>query len=124
MGSDGGLVPVSYKLVIAVRSDVRMGPGKLAAQVAHAAVSAVLSSQETPQLLPWLHSGQAKVVVRVRSLDDLEDRVRRARLSNVAAMLVADAGRTEVEPGTVTCCAFGPDTDEALAPITGDLPLL
>jgi peptidyl-tRNA hydrolase len=38
---------------------------------------------------------------------------------------ITDAGLTEFngEP-TITCMAIGPDTDEALAPITGHLTLL
>lgn len=111
-------------MVIAVRSDLQMSVGKTAAQVAHAAVSAALSAAGSPQLPAWLEDGQGKIVVRVGSRDALRQIVDDARASGLRATVIADAGRTELEPGTETCAAFGPDADEALAPVTGRLPLL
>jgi PTH2 family peptidyl-tRNA hydrolase len=115
---------VGHKLVIAVRGDLRMSIGKTAAQVAHAAVIAALEAAGSARLGAWLEDGQPKVVVRVLSLDALDEAIARAAEAGVATSLVADAGRTELEAGTTTCCAFGPDTDEALEPVTGALPLL
>ena len=54
---------MGYKLVVAVRGDLRMSIGKTAAQVAHAAVTAALSAAGTEKLTEWLRDGQAKVVV-------------------------------------------------------------
>ncbi|HEV1997298.1 MAG TPA: peptidyl-tRNA hydrolase Pth2 [Candidatus Dormibacteraeota bacterium] len=115
---------MAYKLVIAVRTDLGMSVGKTAAQVAHAAVSAALSAAGTPDLPAWLADGQGKVVVRVGSLEALREKVEEARTSGLRATVIADAGRTELEPGTETCAAFGPADAEALAPVTGQLPLL
>jgi peptidyl-tRNA hydrolase, PTH2 family len=111
-------------LVIAVRTDLGMSAGKIAAQVAHAAVAATLSALGTPDLEPWLEQGMTKVVVRVPSLEVLRDRVERAQRAGVRASPVADAGHTEVEAGTETCCAFGPAPESALDAVTGDLALL
>jgi len=111
-------------MVIAVRSDLEMSVGKTAAQVAHAAVSAALSAAGSPQLPAWLEDGQGKIVVRVGSRDALRQIVDGARARGLRATVIADAGRTELEPGTETCAAFGPDADEALAPVTDQLPLL
>jgi peptidyl-tRNA hydrolase, PTH2 family len=115
---------VGFKLVIAVRTDLGMSVGKTAAQVAHAAVMATLLALGTPDLEEWLLQGQTKVVVRVPSLEELRQRVARARQAGVRTAPVADAGHTELEPGTESCCAFGPASDVALEPVTGDLPLL
>lgn len=115
---------MGFKLVIAVRTDLDMSVGKTAAQVAHAAVMAVLAGLGTPDLEKWLLQGQTKVVVGVPSLEELQQRVARAQQAGVRPSLVADAGHTELEPGTESCCAFGPASDVALDPITGDLPLL
>lgn len=115
---------MAYKLVIAVRTDLGMSVGKTAAQVAHAAVTAALSAAGTPELPAWLEDGQPKVVVRVGSLEALREKVEEARARDLRATVIADAGRTELEPGTETCAAFGPDADEKLAPVTGQLPLL
>jgi PTH2 family peptidyl-tRNA hydrolase len=115
---------MGYKMVIAVRTDLGMTAGKTAAQVAHAAVTAALSAAGTPELPAWLEDGQGKVVVRVGSIEALREKVEAAQACNLRATVIADAGRTELEPGTETCAAFGPDTDEKLAPVTGQLPLL
>ena len=37
--------------------------------------------------------------------------------------LITDAGRTTVEPGTITCLAIGPDSDEKIDKITKELKL-
>jgi PTH2 family peptidyl-tRNA hydrolase len=37
---------------------------------------------------------------------------------------VADAGRTEVDPGTVTCMGLGPEKQSVLDKITGELGML
>lgn len=115
---------MGYKLVIAVRTDLGMSVGKTAAQVAHAAVTAALSAAGTPELPAWLEDGQGKVVVRVDSLEALMQTVQAADHRDVRATVIADAGRTELQPGTQTCAAFGPDSDEKLARVTGQLPLL
>ena len=100
-----------------------MSVGKTAAQVAHAAVTAVLSAVGTDTLTEWLRDGQAKVVVRVLSEEELQQRVARAEAAGLRATPIADAGRTELDAGTLTCCAFGPDTDAAVDQVTGDLAL-
>lgn len=114
---------MAYKLVVAVRGDLRMSVGKVAAQVGHAAVTAALSAAATDNLARWLDDGQPKVVVRVLGEEALQQRIDRATVAGLCATPIADAGRTELEPGTVTCCAFGPDSDAAVDAVTGDLPL-
>ncbi|MDQ6746531.1 MAG: aminoacyl-tRNA hydrolase [Candidatus Dormibacteraeota bacterium] len=115
---------MSHKLVVAVRGDLRMTPGKTAAQVAHAAVTATLAAAGSPRLRAWPADGQPKVVVRVASLEALEGLLVRAEAAGVAATVIADAGRTELEAGTRTCGAFGPDADDAVDAVTGELQLL
>ena len=114
---------MAYKLVVVVRGDLRMSVGKTAAQVAHAAVTAALSAAGSDALTAWVRDGQPKVVVRVLSQEALEERMARADQEGLRATPIADAGRTELEPGTLTCCAFGPDTDASVDQVTGDLPL-
>ena len=70
---------VAVKLAVVVRTDLDMGRGKIAAQVAHAAVAATLASLGTADFAAWLAEGQPKVVLRVRTAGQLEDVVRQAR---------------------------------------------
>ena len=116
------------KMVVMVRTDINMGKGKIAAQVAHAAVSLVLDCMSRSSwrdwLDSWLHEGQPKVVVKVSSLEDLLSRVDKARSQGLPTTVISDAGRTQVEPGTVTCAGIGPGPDDLIDKITGDLKLL
>lgn len=115
---------MAAKLVLIVRTDLAMGRGKIAAQVAHAAVAAVLATSRSRDFATWLAEGQPKVVLKVASADELLDVARRARAAGVPVELIQDAGRTQVAPGTVTCCAVGPADSARIDPVTADLGLL
>jgi PTH2 family peptidyl-tRNA hydrolase len=118
------------KQVIVVRADLKMGKGKLAAQVAHGAVEAVLKVLESNRsewlewLQEWRRQGQKKVVVRVQGEDELVRVYREAVERGLPAVLVIDAGRTQLEPGTKTVAAIGPAPSSILDQITGRLKLL
>ena len=56
-----------YKLVLIIRSDLKMGKGKVAAQCAHAAVTAYKQARNHPNILRnWERCGQTKITLRVR----------------------------------------------------------
>lgn len=117
---------MATKLVVCVRNDLKMGKGKLAAQVGHAAVTAALSAKQGASRTfdAWMRSGQPKVVVKVESLDELERIERKARDAKLHTERVSDAGRTQLDPGTTTCLAVGPDDAGKIDAVTGDLKLL
>ena len=110
-------------MVIVVRADLGMGRGKAAAQVAHAAVAATLTAAGSPRLGAWVADGQPKVVLRVDSEDELDAVVARARAHRLPVETIADAGRTQLRPDTITCAAIGPADDDAFDAVTGDLRL-
>jgi PTH2 family peptidyl-tRNA hydrolase len=49
---------------------------------------------------------------------------RGALAAGLPVELIRDAGRTQVEPGTVTCCAVGPADSARIDAVTGELSLL
>ena len=100
-----------------------MSTGKAAAQAAHAAVAAALSAQGTAAFTAWLDDGQPKVVLRVASSQALDDVVSAAARDGLPVQTIADAGRTQLDPGTVTCCAVGPADSESIDVVTGALDL-
>lgn len=112
------------KLVLVVRTDLDMGRGKIAAQVAHAAVAATLASLGDEELRRWLADGQPKVVLRISGDGELAELAARAEAAGLAVQVVQDAGRTQVPAGTATCCAIGPGDSDAIDAVTGSLSLL
>lgn len=112
------------KLVIVARTDLDMGRGKLAAQVAHAAVAATLAALGTARLRDWLADGQPKVVLRASGEAELGEVEAAARAAGLATEMIHDAGRTQVAAGTATCLAVGPAPVERIDPVTGGLRML
>jgi peptidyl-tRNA hydrolase, PTH2 family len=115
---------VAQKLTLIVRTDLDMGRGKIAAQVAHAAVAAVLATAGTPDFAAWLQDGQPKVVLKVATQEGLSDIAARASAAGLPAEMIRDAGRTQVSPDTLTCCAVGPADAGRIDAITSGLSLL
>jgi peptidyl-tRNA hydrolase, PTH2 family len=50
--------------------------------------------------------------------------MKKAREFNILTTAIRDAGKTQIEPNTLTCCGFGPDTSPRLDRLTGHLKLL
>jgi len=118
-----------YKQAIVVRRDLRMGPGKAAAQAAHASCEAVfriLDSGREPWLgwlKAWRASGQKKVVLRVEGEGELLAVYTQAQTLGLPASLIADAGLTQLPPGTKTAVAVGPAPEQLVDRVTGRLRL-
>ena len=110
------------KQVIVVDASLGLPPGKLAAQVAHAAVGALLHAPRA-DLHAWLESGMPKIVLQCGSEAALLDIAAQAERAGLSTLLVRDAGRTVVEAGTPTCVGIGPAPDERIDAVTGGLKL-
>lgn len=112
-----------YKQVILVRSDLKLPPGKLAAQVAHASVEAVLRSDKEI-VRAWHNQGMKKIVLKVATLKGMKKYMQLAKDAGLTTALITDAGRTVLQPGTQTCCAIGPDAEDDIDAVTGDLKMV
>ncbi len=117
---------MEFKQVMVVRRDLGMGTGKIAAQVAHAALIAARNAEEKKPdwFAQWFDSGQAKVVVKVQSLEQLIEVKKHADSLKLPVSLVHDSGRTQLDPGTVTCIGIGPAPEEMVDKVTSKLKLL
>lgn len=115
-----------YKQALIMRSDLKIGKGKIAVQCSHAAVS---TAEEARNHFPqwwkaWLQEGQRKIALKVPDLATLlhlEDMARRNRLP---VYLVRDMGLTQVPPETVTCIGIGPAPANLVDKLTSSLSLL
>ena len=116
-------MPDQIKQIIVVNESLKLPKGKLAAQVAHAAVSAFLEASD-PAKDMWLAAGMPKVVLRSESAEHLTQLADEAQRRGIPAHIVADAGRTVVPAGTITCLGLGPADADELSELTGELKLL
>ena len=128
------------KLVIVVRTDLHMGKGKIAVQVAHAAVAcyrssipvlfdadihAKLENGSTSRGDNWfIYYDQKKIVLKVDTLDDLLKVEANARKSGLVVERIVDLGLTQIKPNTITCIGIGPDDDDEIDAVTSGLKLL
>ena len=114
------------KQAIVVRNDLKMGKGKMAAQVAHASLSAAEEAmrKRAQWYDEWKEGGQRKVVLKVQSEGELHEVLKKAKAAKLPASLIEDRGLTQLEPGTLTCVGIGPGPDELIDTITGKLKLL
>ena len=72
----------------------------------------------------WLETSFRKVTVKVGSEEELMSVYRQALEAGLLVHLVTDRGLTEFGGvPTRTCLAIGPDYDDLIDPVTGDLEL-
>jgi PTH2 family peptidyl-tRNA hydrolase len=111
------------KLVILVRQDLKLPKGKLAAQVAHAAVESALNASKS-RLSAWHSQGQKKVVLKVKDEKEMLLYANLAKQAGLNAAVITDAGRTCIAPGTKTCVGIGPDSEDKVDAVTRKLGML
>ncbi|KAJ7275261.1 PTH2-domain-containing protein [Mycena haematopus] len=114
------------KMVLIVRTDLKMTPGKISAQCGHATLACykTLMKRNAQLVRHWERTGQAKIALKATSEKQLLELETAAKRLNLCARLVKDAGRTSVEPGTRTVLAIGPAPVELVNRVTGKLRLL
>lgn len=124
------------KQVIVVRRDLSMRKGKIAAQVAHAAMKFLIDNNEaergdevvvklSPSEATWLSGSFTKIVAGIDSEEALNDLVLQAELLGIEVHTIIDSGRTEFNGiPTLTCAAFGPCEADILDKVTGNLKLI
>lgn len=115
-----------YKMVIVTRKDLQLSPGKLAAQVAHAAVACALDTkkQNSKWFTKWQNEGAKKAVVKVENIKDFYPLKDKADKLKIITNIIEDAGHTEIPAGTLTVLGIGPAPTNLIDQVTGNLPLL
>lgn len=121
-----GELKVEFKQVIVVRRDIKMGTGKIAAQVAHAAVMGAenVKARKREWFDLWFREGQAKVIVKAKTIEELMEIRKRATDMCLPVVQVQDSGLTQIPSGTITCVGIGPAPSALIGKITGELKLL
>lgn len=111
------------KQAIILRTDLKMGKGKLAVQCAHASIAAFVKSAYSVRKA-WLAKGMKKIVLKVGSETELKAIYKKAKAAKLPTVIINDAGLTQLEPGVATAVGIGPANDKKIDKITGKLKLL
>ena len=117
-------------MVFLVRQDLKMGAGKIAAQVAHAAIGLyddILEGENIYQktaLNNWFNYGQKKVVLKVNDLNMMLEVVKKCKKLKLQYCLISDAGHTQIPEGSITVLGIGPDVSEKINDVTGTFKLM
>lgn len=114
------------KLVLLVRTDLKMDKGKIAAQCSHATLSCYKAMlQSNPDVLrQWERTGQAKVALKVNNDAQMKELEKKAKGYNLCARVIVDAGRTQIPAGARTVLGIGPGPTKIIDQVTGHLKLL
>lgn len=71
----------------------------------------------------WEFYGQPKVVLQVETKAELKELYARAKSLGLISCIIYDAGRTQVEPNSLTVVGIGPGPKSIINQITGCLKL-
>ena len=117
---------VEHKLVCVVDSSLKMGKGKIAAQVGHLCMDVALGLERNrPRLLHvWTRRGQAKVVLKASDSEEMHRLLNRAKEADFLTWSIRDAGRTQIPSGSMTVIGIGPAPVDQIDAVTGHLKLL
>lgn len=115
---------MEYKQAIIMRTDTEMKKGKMCAQACHASVSSfIIAQNKDPKGVEGWLDFQKKVVLKVSSQEELLA-IYTAVKKELPCALIKDAGRTQLEPGTITALGIGPCPEAKIDKYTQNLKLL
>lgn len=124
-------VPGEVRMALVIRQDLGMQKGKIAAQCCHAALGCYRmiatdpsrSSYNPAMVNRWLRGGQAKITLKCPNKDVMDELYAEAISLGVNAIVIHDAGRTQIAAGSATVLGLGPAPKDILDQITGELKL-
>lgn len=122
----------NIKQVIVVRKDLRLRKGKIASLAAHAAMQFILDNNESErpdelqvklsqQEAHWIKGSFDKDVLGIDSQDALSDLILRAELNGVNVYSIFDKSKKRDEGPQLICAAFGPDEEDQMIHLLGNL---
>lgn len=114
------------KQVIIIRTDIEMGKGKMAAQVAHASLMSYLETTKSNKEVAdqWLRTGEKKIVLKINDQDKMKRLFEAFKYKGIPCALVSDAGLTQLPAGTKTALGIGPWASSEIDAFTSALKLL
>jgi len=121
--------PPRIKMVLVVRSDLKMGVGKIAAQCGHATLGLYKDIEHSKNhthldyLKQWELCAEPKIALKVPDYAEMKLLDDKASLLKVPSHIVYDAGKTQIPAGSATVLSILGPVD-VIDSITGHLRLL
>ncbi|XP_043724974.1 peptidyl-tRNA hydrolase 2, mitochondrial-like [Telopea speciosissima] len=114
-----------FKMVLVVRSDLKMGKRKIGTQCSHATLGLYkkLLRKAPKALNRWEMCGQVKVVLKIENEEELLVLQKRAKSLKLPIHIIVDAGRTQIAPNSRTVMAILGPVD-VVDDVIGGLKLL
>jgi len=130
--SDGDLAAIKAgfteqcKLVLVVRTDLKMSPGDISTQCATATLACfkALESKNPALIKHWERTGQAKIALKGKSEEQLLELEAIAKSLNLCARVVHNEQLTRSAEETCTVLGIGPAPVPLINQVTGTLRLL
>ncbi|NHK33005.1 MAG: aminoacyl-tRNA hydrolase [Asgard group archaeon] len=119
-------VEFNYKMVIAIRSDLKLTKSKIAVYASHVAVLAVEEAKRKKinWLKNWYSEGQKKVVVQVYSEQELQKLIQKAKDENLPYASISEDDLKNNTKEIIIALAIGPSPNTKVDKFTADLKLL
>ena len=115
------------KMVLCIRSDLKMQKGKIASQCSHATLGLykqIMKKKKCEKMLEdWENNGTKKIAAKLKDEAAMNLLISHATDAGIEFYTVQDAGRTQVAAGSRTVIALI-DYENKLNTITGRLKLL
>ena len=115
------------KMFFAVRKDLKMGKGKMAAQVGHCTLALykqlIGNKKYKTMLEDWENRGSKKVVAKVKNEKEMMNLRKQAQIHGVMYSIICDAGKTQIEAGSQTVIGFI-GYENKIKQFTGNLKLM
>ena len=110
------------KVILLVRSDLKMSTGKIVSQTGHALVE-MLKNASKKKIRKWRRESEKIVTLKVKDKEELEFILQNAKEDDLYSNRIYDMGLTQVEDGTLTVGLIGPESDFKINSITQGLKL-
>ena len=108
------------KQAIVLNDNLEMSEGKKIAQACHASLNSYKKvSNDIKE--KWEKEGAKKIALKA---DDIKELSKKAESLEIPYAIVRDAGKTEVERGSMTAVGIGPAEQNQVDRITGELSLI
>ena len=108
------------KAVFIFRKDLEMSKAKFGVQVGHG-ITGLLMHTTPFKFATWYMDIQKKIVLEAKDEAELNELKKKAEDLGLTTYLVEDLGLTEFGKPTTTCLAIGPDEEDKINKITGNL---